>query len=117
MIQIGETECAKWLNMFPPKSGISKYYSSRLIMLGTQIDYNKHCKFEFGSYVQALNENNPSNTTNPRTIGCIFLQTIENQQGGFQLLNLNTGKVITQRKIYKIPITQTIIDRVEQLAE
>ena len=117
MVKIGAMEVARWMNMFPPKNGISEYYSPRLIMTGKPIDYNKHCKFSFGSYVQALNENNPTNTTNPRTIGCIFLRTIDSDQGGFQLLNLNTGKVITRRKIYEIPVTQVIIDRIENMAE
>ena len=117
MIQIGATECARWLNMFPPKHGVSEYYSPRVIMLGKQIDYNKHCKYSFGTYVQAQTEHNPTNTTNPRTIGCIFLRTLDNMQAGFQLLNLNTGKIITRRKVFEIPITQTIIERVEQLAE
>ena len=83
MIQIGGTECARWLNMFPPKSGISEYYSPRLIMLGKQIDYNKYCKFEFGSYVQALNENSLSNTTNPRTIRYILYKQLRTNKEDF----------------------------------
>ena len=78
MVQIGATECGKWMNMFPPKNSISKYYSPRIIMFGKQLDYNKHCKYSFGSYVQAQTEHNATNTINPRTIGCIFLRTLEN---------------------------------------
>ena len=67
--------------------------------------------------MQAQTEHNPTNTTNLRTIECIFLKTLDNIQAGFQLLNLNTGKIITRRKIFEIPVTQTIIDRVEELAK
>jgi hypothetical protein len=39
-----------WLNVFPPKSGVSKTFEPRAIILGTQIDYEKHCKIECGQY-------------------------------------------------------------------
>ena len=42
-------ECARWLNMFPPKGRVSSYHSPQAIVNGKIIDYNKHCKFEFGS--------------------------------------------------------------------
>ena len=116
MIKHGAMECVRWLNTFPPKNGISTYYSPRVIMAGKPLDYNKHCTTAFGSYVQALQENTPTNTTAPRTIGCIYLRSLDTLQGGYELLNLNTNKVITRRKITTIPITQTVIDRVEALA-
>jgi hypothetical protein len=37
-----------WLNSFP----VSKMLSPRAIISGMQIDYAKHCKLEFGTYVQ-----------------------------------------------------------------
>jgi len=105
------------LNAFPPKSGISKEYSPRIIMGKRPIDYNKHCKISFGSYVQASNENVPTNTMKPRTIGAIYLQPTDNVQGGHQLLNLSTGRVITRAHVTEIPIPQDVVDRVEFLAQ
>ena len=116
MIIIGAMECARWLNFFPPKGGVSEYYSPHIIMMGKAIDYNKHCTTAFGTYVQALTENNPTNTTEQRTIGCIYLRSLENEQGGYELLDLNTGRVISRRKYYEIPVTQQVINRVEELA-
>ena len=49
------------LNMFPAKHGISSYYSPATIVTGKVLDYNKHCKYEFGEYVQVHNQNNPTN--------------------------------------------------------
>ena len=72
MVKYGAMECVRWLNTFPPKGGISEQYSPRIIMAGKALDYNKHCSTAFGTYVQASQENNPTNTTAPRTIGCIF---------------------------------------------
>ena len=58
MIKILAMECAKKLNCSPPKDGISKYYSPRVIMHQESIDYNKHCAVLFGAYVQTHHEPN-----------------------------------------------------------
>jgi len=50
-----------WLNSFPARDGISDTLSPRAIVTGSHIDYNKHCKLEFGTYVQAHEEHD--NTT------------------------------------------------------
>jgi hypothetical protein len=41
-----------WLNMFLPEDGVSDTISPRELIAGLKIDYHKHCKTEFGSYVQ-----------------------------------------------------------------
>ena len=117
MIKIGAMECVRWLNTFPPKNGVSEFYSPRMIMAGKPLDFDKHCVTPFGSYVQALQENVPTNTTAPRTIGCIYLRFMDNRQAGYELLNLTTKKVITRRKFTEIPTPQNVIDRVEQMAK
>jgi hypothetical protein len=49
--------------MFPAKGGISvHYYLPHTILTGQAIDFKKHLAIPFGSYVQANNENDPSNT-------------------------------------------------------
>jgi hypothetical protein len=55
-------ECTKKLNFFPPKGGVSEYYSPQMILHHENIDYAKHCAIPFGTYVQAAQENSPSNT-------------------------------------------------------
>ena len=40
-----------WLNSFPRANGISKSTSPRTIITGQTMDYNRHCKHEFGKYV------------------------------------------------------------------
>ena len=61
------------LNMFPAKGGVSEYYSPHMILSRKNVDYNKHCAYTFGSYVQASQENNLTNTQAPRTIDAIYL--------------------------------------------
>jgi hypothetical protein len=49
--------------------GIFTVLSPATIVTGHQIDFAKHCKLEFGEYVQTHEEHN--NTLSERTIGAI----------------------------------------------
>ena len=40
-----------WLNNFPRSGGVSSTLSPRAIMAGEKLDFNIHCKTEFGQYV------------------------------------------------------------------
>ena len=51
----------------------------------------------FVSYVQVIHETNPTNKTTPRTLGVIFLQALDILQGGFEVMNLLTGKNISSQ--------------------
>jgi hypothetical protein len=51
----------------------------------------------------------------PRMLSCIYLRGLDNIQGGHLFLNLNTGKTITRHHIEEVPITQEIIDVMENL--
>jgi hypothetical protein len=66
--------------------------------------------------VQANNEPNPTNTNAPRTIDCIYLRPFSNIQGGHELLDLRSGRVITRRRIKEIPVTDLVIQTVENMA-
>jgi hypothetical protein len=46
------SKCNFWLNIFPPKDGISRNIIPREFITGVKIDYNKHIQAEFGEYVQ-----------------------------------------------------------------
>ena len=61
------------LNLFPAKGGVSLYLSPHVIMSGHDLDYNKHCTIPFRAYIQAHQENDPTNTNAPRTIDAIYL--------------------------------------------
>lgn len=110
-------ESAKKLNFFPARHGVSKYYSPRMIIHRKQLDYNKHCKYAIGEYVQAHDEPSPSNTNAPRTLDCIYLRYNDNHQGGHQLLHLQTNKIITRRKVTEAVITPQVVKQVHAIAE
>jgi Reverse transcriptase (RNA-dependent DNA polymerase) len=116
MVKILTMECAKKLNFFPPIGGISTYYSPRMIMHQKTLDYDKHCSIPFGAYVQAHTEPNPTNSQHPRTLDCIYLRYVDNNQGGHHLLDLRTGRTIKRRTVTNIPITQNVIDLVHEMA-
>ena len=66
-------ESAKKLNFFPPQGGVSQYYSPRMILHATNLNYDRHCQHAFGTYVQAHDDPDPKNTMRPRTLDCVYL--------------------------------------------
>jgi hypothetical protein len=84
-------------------------------MTGIQFDYQKHCRLQFGSYVQEHQEPSPTNTQAAQTVGAICLGPTGNIQGSYKFLNLRTGKRITRRRWTQLLMPQEVIDRVDQL--
>ncbi len=82
----------KQLTFFPTKGGISESLSSRAIMKGEQLDYDKHLCLQVGEHCQVHEENTPRNSMNPRTKGAIVMGPCGNQQGGFYFMSLNSGR-------------------------
>ena len=62
-----------WLNAFPAKSGVSRQFSPRELVLRLKADYTKHCRVLFGSYCEVHDEPSPSNSVKPRTHPAIAL--------------------------------------------
>jgi len=81
-----------WLNCVPHKDGIHLALSPCTIVTGLTIDYDKHCKLQFGTYVQVHEQHN--NSMIPRTSGAIALRPTGNAQGSYYFLSLHSGKCI-----------------------
>jgi hypothetical protein len=94
MVKMLVMESAKKLNFFPPKGGISQYYSPRTIMHQRDLDYNKQCLIPFGTFVQAHDEPDHKNNQQPRSLDCIYMRYNDNDQGGHELLDLAPEKLI-----------------------
>ena len=103
-----------WLNMFPRKGGISQTMSPRTLLTGLTMNYHRHCRLEFGEYVQTHEEHD--NSLNPRTVGALALRPTGNVQGGYFFFSLTTGKVINRMRWTRIPMPKEVIDRVERMA-
>ena len=117
MVKVLVSESAKKLNFFPARHGISNYYSPRMILHRQNLDYNKHCTYAFGSYVQVNNDPDPTNTNAPRTLDCIYLRSTGQQQGGHDCLHLPTNRIITRAKVTPIPITAGVMVQVQTIAD
>jgi hypothetical protein len=106
--------CVYWLNSFPNKNGISNALSPHTIITGQNVDYNRHCKYQFGQYVQTHEQHD--NTMIPRTIGALALRPTGNAQGNFYFFSLSTGRVLNQGHATPLPMPDDIIDRINRLA-
>ena len=58
-------ESTRKLNFFPNKHGVSKHFSPRMILHQENLDYDRHCVYIFGEYIQAHDEPDPKNTQAP----------------------------------------------------
>ena len=116
LIELVYSSISLWINAFPPKGGVSSTVSPHNIMTGIQFDYNKHCKLQFGSYVQAHQEPSPTNNQAARTVGAICLGPTGNILGSYKFLNFRTGKRITRRRWTTLPINASRSHRTSQSA-
>ena len=103
-----------WLNMFLHKGGISQTMRPRTLLTGLTMNYNRHCRLEFGEYVQTHEEHD--NSLNPHTIGALALRPTGNVQGGYFFFSLTTGKVINQMRWTQLPMPKEVVERVERMA-
>jgi hypothetical protein len=109
-------ESAKKPNFFPARHGVSQFYSPRMILHQQNLNYDRHCRYGLGTYVQANNDPNPTNTNEPRTLDCIYLRYNDNIQGGHDLLHLPTNRIIMRSRVTSIPITPAVINQVHTMA-
>jgi hypothetical protein len=110
-------ESTKKLNFFPNKYGVSKVFSPRMIMHHENLEYERHCKYQIGEFVQAHEEPNHTNTNASRALDCIYLRPMDNAQGEHELLHLQTNKIVKKSNLTKVPITPSIVKQVLALAE
>jgi hypothetical protein len=106
--------CNFWLNVFPPKDGVSRNINPRELITGMQIDYKKHIRAEFGEYVQVHEQHD--NTMQTRTTGAIATKPTGNVQGGHWFFSLTTGRMIDRRQWTPLPMPADVIDRIHLLA-
>ena len=108
------------LTLMPAKGGISEHYSPHVILGRRNLDYNKHCQFEFGEVVTVTEETEPSNTMEARAVECIYLRPrTDVPQGGHYVMNLSTGEVLTSptQGVKRCPLADTHVKAVEKMAQ
>ncbi len=108
------TTCA---NTFPIDSGISDSLSPSTIVTGRQLLNVNNLKVTFGTFVQIHLHNHPTNTTQPRTINAIALNTSGNTQGSYYFMNLDTGRRMSANKWVECKLNPSVLSNIEHLAE
>jgi hypothetical protein len=103
-----------WLNAFPHTKGVSDTMSPRTIVAGVGIDFNRHCKYQFGQYVQTHEEHD--NSMAPRTIGALATRPTGNAQGSYYFFSLSTGRIVNRTHATPLPMPEDVIDRVHAIA-
>ena len=101
---------------FPAKNNIDKHYSPYMILHKKTLDYKKICQVEFGSFVQVPSLGEPTNTNDSRTLDAIYLRPMMNEQGGHEVMDLQTGKVIKRGKVFPLPMTEQVKARIRKMA-
>ena len=103
-----------WLNSLPQKNGLGSELSPRTIVTGQKLDFKRHCRFQFGQYVQTHEEHN--NSMSPRTVGALALRPTGNAQGSHYFMSLSTGRVLNRLRGTALPMPDDVIDRVHRMA-
>jgi hypothetical protein len=103
-----------WLNAFPHPNGVSNTLSPRTIVTGQTVDFTRHCRYEFGQYVQTHEQHD--NSMAPRTIGALAMRPTGNAQGNYYFFSLSTGRIINRAHATKLPMPDDVIARVHLLA-
>jgi hypothetical protein len=104
-----------WLNAFPHDDGVSDQLSPRYLFTGKHLDYRKHVRVEFGSYVQTHEDH--TNGMEARTTGALCLGPSGNEQGGHYFMSLPSGRRILRDRWTVLPMPHDVIARVNQLAK
>jgi hypothetical protein len=109
------TKCRQAVEFSSNERGGSDTLSTKTIMSGETLDYNKHLSLQLGKYCQVHEEDNPRNSQIARTKGVISLGPSINLQVGFKFIALNSGTKIVRRSWDVIPMPDLVIDRVNAL--
>ena len=107
--------------LVPCQVGISEKYSPHKIVMQLKLDGKTHARAPFGSYckvceikispIQWRHGLSPLSVLVPPEIG-----PTGNAQGSYKFLLLATGKKLIRRDFTEMPVTESVISRVAQLA-
>ena len=108
----------KLLNQLPADDRVSKTLLPITLVTGLpSMEYEELMKLKFGVYTQVHQENNISNTNEPRSVESTALYPSGNFQGTWYFMSLTTGKKTCRRKWTILPMGQEVIDQVHNLIE
>ncbi len=101
------------LNDFSTKNGISREISPAAIVLGRQKLNCSNRKLSFGAYCEVYV--GTTNDGTPRSVSTIGLRP-SNERGGYYFMSLDTGRRLHAHIWNELPISERIINLVQELA-
>ena len=103
----------KWVNAFPSNAGISGPYSPANIVEGSINPDCKRKRIVYGAYAFAYT--GTTNDMSARSIPAISLSESNDSDGQF-FMSLETSKRFHSKRWTQLPIDDTIVDRVTDIA-
>ena len=97
------------------KEGISDTLSPREIILRRHLDFEKHCRGNFGSYIEAYYDDVITNTMKSWTYPALLLGPTGNIQGTVKAYDLTTGRVKKPRSFTPYPMPDRVIKAVNKI--
>ena len=102
-------------NQLPHDDGISDLLSPLGIVMGLPPPNFNHLTLEFGTYCEVFNEQDRTNTLQPRTSGALALTPLSNGRG-YWFFNIETGRRIGRSQWTELPLRKAVVDQVEYIA-
>ena len=100
------------LNQLIPSDGMSDNLPpSSLIEATSTPAYKDVMRLNFGDYVHAHVPASITNTKNSRTTGAIAMYPLNNAQGGWYFMSLDTGKRIHRYQWETLSISKEVLNR------
>ncbi len=93
----------------PAAAGVSDIYFPREIVLDRKLDFKKHCKATFGSYIKAHKDQTITNTMRLCMFPGIFFGPTDNCQGTPKVFNINMSVAKKKRTITPLPMPDRVI--------
>ena len=91
------------------KYSASKYYSLRMILYKENLEWDKHCKYCTRDYIWVYEDILIKNNNKVWILDYSYLRPADNDQEGYDLLHLQTNKVMNRANITPTLINKLII--------
>ena len=72
-------------------------------MTGLSTDYERDCKANIGSYVEASTDATVTNVKTERTRSCVARGPVGNRQGSVKSFDIESGKILHRRTMTQLP--------------
>ena len=108
-------QVARQTKFFPVKGGVSSILNPCQLIEQKNLEFHKDLGIPFGSDVEAAQKS--TNTAKACTRSAIYLGVSSNIQGGHEVMALDTGFELSTQKVTKLPLSDVVIKRVEELAQ